>query len=249
MPSKKLLRLSANPEGFGQTPDQLEPGMFDTEPQAQHTHSYYEDEALGLYVGVWDTTDMIESAGPYACDEFMLLLEGEARIKNSNSGEVEQASAGEPFVIPRGYDCQWQQRGYLKKFFFIYENPGAAVPDSPVFEGIIIPKPGDDRNPLEHTSPLFDRGSGDGQRQRLCYRDCTGKFSVGTLESGPFQSDLKPSLTHYFACVQGGSLTLTDETGRHHEFETGDAFFLPQGVVCSAKSGGLTRLFYASVVG
>ena len=96
MPSKKIIRLSANPEGFGQTPDDLEPDMFVTEPQAQHTHSYYEDEALGLNVGVWDTTDMIESSGPYACDEFMFLLEGDAFFvpqgvvcrANSNSSEL-----------------------------------------------------------------------------------------------------------------------------------------------------------------
>jgi uncharacterized cupin superfamily protein len=251
MPSKKITRLSANPEGFGQTPDDLEPDMFVTEPEAQHTHSYYEDEVLGLYVGVWDTTDMIESSGPYACDEFMFLLEGEVRIKNSKSGEMERATAGEPFLIPRGYDCQWHQKGYLKKFFLISENPNEPVPTSPVFEGIIVPGIGDPMEPLDEASPFLVSGNGNKQRQHVCYQDCTGKFSVGTWESGPFQSELRPFQSHFFAYVQAGSLTLTDECGEQHSFNAGDAFFVPQGVVCRANSNSseLTRLFYANLAG
>lgn len=230
MPSKKIIRLSANPEGFGQTPDELDPDMFVAEPEAQHTHIYYEDEALGLYVGVWDTTDMIESSGPYACDEFMFLLEGEASIKNSKSGEMERATAGEPFLIPRGYDCQWYQKGYLKKFFLISENPNEPVPTSPVLEGIVVP------------------GIGDKQGQHVCYQDCTGKFSIGTWESGPLQSEIRPFQGHYFAYVQAGSLTLTDEFGEQHGFNAGEAFFVPQSVVCRANSSELTRLFYANLI-
>jgi len=247
MSSKKIIRLSANPKGFGQTPDELEPDMFVTEPNAQHTHSYYEDEALGLYVGVWDTTDMIESSGPYACDEFMFLLEGDASIKNSKSGEMERVTAGQPFLIPRGYDCQWHQKGYLRKFYLISENPNEPVPANPVFEGIIVPGIDDPMEPLDEASSFLFSGNGAQQRQHVNYQDRTGKFSVGTWESGPFQSELRPFQNHYFAYVQAGSLTLTDESGQQDCFNAGETFFVPQGVVCRASSSELARLFYANL--
>ena len=56
MPAKRIISLSPAPEGFGQTPDELTPDMFVSELPVQHSHEYYADEELGLYIGVWDTT-------------------------------------------------------------------------------------------------------------------------------------------------------------------------------------------------
>jgi len=58
MSKKKIIKLSQNPEGFGEITDELEVEMFESSLPKQHTHSYFEDEVLGLYIGVWDTTDM-----------------------------------------------------------------------------------------------------------------------------------------------------------------------------------------------
>jgi len=245
MTNNKIIKLNADPEGFGETPDDLEPGMFVTKPKAQHTHLYFENEALGLFVGVWDTTDMIESAGPYPCDEFMFLLEGEASIKNSKSGGMEKAKAGEAFLIPRGYDCQWHQSGYLRKYFFISENPDDPIPENPVHEGIIIPRSDDPMASMPVAEPFLVSGSDHGQRRHVCYRDSTGKFSSGSWESGPFHSESSPFPSHFFAYVQSGSLTLTDEARFPHCFTAGDALFIPQGVVCRAESSEKTRLLFA----
>jgi uncharacterized cupin superfamily protein len=48
-----------------------------------------------------------------------------------------------------------------------------------------------------------------------------------------------------FACVQAGSLTLIDESGEEHSFKSGDALFLPEGVVCSARATTKVRLYFA----
>ncbi|MBE9537620.1 MAG: hypothetical protein IMF06_00985 [Proteobacteria bacterium] len=48
MPSKKIVSLSANPEGFGRVPDPLGQDMFVSEIPVQHTHMYYEDEESGV---------------------------------------------------------------------------------------------------------------------------------------------------------------------------------------------------------
>lgn len=245
MTARKIVRLSATPTGFGKVPDDLTQDMFDSELPVQHSHEYFEDDEIGLYVGVWDTSDMTETAGPYPCDEFMWLLEGEAVIKNCKTGLMEKAVAGEPFVIPRGYDCQWHQTGYLRKFYVISENPDEAIPQNPSFEGIIIPRADAPVEPLACAEPFLIRGTAPVQRQHICYRDNTGKFLSGTWESDPFESEARPFPYNEFACVQTGSLTLIDERGEEHSFKSGDALFLPEGVVCSARATEKVRLFFA----
>ena len=245
MSAKKIISLSAAPKGFGRNPDELTADMFVSELPVQHSHEYYADEELGLYVGVWDTTDMTETAGPYACDEFMYLIEGEAVIKNCKTGVKEKAKAGEAFLIPRGYDCQWHQTGYLRKYYLISENPNEPVPEKPTVEGIIIPGSDDPMEPLTKAEPFLVTSAGHNQRQHVCYRDGTGKFASGTWESEPFQSEPAAFPYHGFACVQAGSLTLTDESGDQHSFAASDAFFIPQGVVCRAEASEFTRLFFS----
>lgn len=245
MTARKIIRLSAAPAGFGETADQLEAEVFESTLPVQHSHSYYEDEALGPYVGVWDTTDMIETAGPYACDEFMWLLEGEAVVKNNKTGEMEKAKAGQAFVIPKGYDCQWQQSGYLQKFYLISENPNEAIPPNPSFEGIIIPSAQALVQKLSCAEPFLISAAMPAPRQHICYKDNTGKFLAGIWESEPFESESRPFPYHGFACLQSGSLTLIDESGEKHNFKSGDALFLPEGVVCSARASEKIRLFFA----
>lgn len=247
MTANKIIRLSATPEGFGQTPDQLTPDMFVTELPIQHTHEYFQNDDLGIYVGVWDTTDMTEAPGPYPCDEFMWLLEGEATIKNGKTGELQKAIAGEPFVIPRGYDCQWHQTGYLKKFFLISENPNEPVPDAPTIEGIVVPRAKAPMEPLQSAEPFLTENHSSVQRQHTCYEDYTGKFLAGTWASGPFESKTRPFPFNELACVISGSLTLIDEGGTEHVFRPGDAFFIPAGVICSAQTPERVTLFFAII--
>jgi len=245
MTVRKIIRLSPAPEGFGQTPDELSSDMFVSNLPVQHSYDYYEDEDLGLFIGVWDTTDMIEAAGPYGCDEFMWLLEGEALIKNNRTGETEKAKAGEAFLIPKGYDCQWHQTGYLRKFYMIYENPNEPVPKEPAFEGIIILRGDAPMEPLDYAEPFLTNDVGTFQQQHICYQDNSGKFLSGTWESEPFESETRPFPYNEFACLQAGSMTVIDESGQAHMFKAGEAFFIPQGAVCSAQATEKVKLLFA----
>ena len=230
MSVKKIIRLSASPAGFGQQQDPLEPQMFASDMPTQHTHLYYEDDALGLYVGVWDTTDMVETAGAYACDEFMWLLEGEVEIKNTKTGAMEKVRAGEAFVIPKGYDCQWHQTGYLRKYFVISEHPEEDIPQSPVVEGIVRLPPGCV-----------------GENSRVCYEDSTGKFTAGVLRHNSLAPKMSATAYHQFVAVSEGSVSLTDEVGEQHTFDAGEAFFVPRGTVCSWYSESGVTAFYTTV--
>jgi uncharacterized cupin superfamily protein len=216
---KSIIRLNPNPEGFGESPDTLEAEDFSSDVPRQNTHSVYEDDDIGLYVGLWDTESMIETGGPYACDEFMWLIEGECQIRNNKTGEIETVAAGTAFVIPKGYDCRWQQAGYLKKFYVISEHPGEEIPATPAHEGIVRPQ------------------------QNIGYEDTTGRFFSGMLDSEAFASAQRPYPHNEFAYVQDGSITLTDAAGVAHEFVAGDAFFIPEGVECSTTVANSVRLY------
>jgi len=218
-----IIRLSPDPEGFGNTRDSLEAGDFVSDVPVQHTHSDFENDDIGLYVGLWDTETMIEAGGPYACDEFMWLLEGECQIRNNKTGEMETVKAGTPFVIPRGYDCQWHQTGYLRKFYVISEHPGEEIPATPAHEGIVIPN------------------------QDASYEDSTGRFYARAWTSGAFSSGQRPHPYNEFAYVLDGSITLTDADGTAEVFDAGDAVFVPEGTECDATVSDSVSLCIAVV--
>ncbi len=137
---------------------------------------------------------------------------------------MEKARAGEAFVIPRGYDCQWHQTGYLRKVFIIFNPPGKNIPDEPTFEGIIIPST--DTIP-EPGTPI--------ERQHICYENHDCSFQVGVRELDPFETEtgLFPHIE--FDYILADSPTMTDEHGQEHHFRQGEALLLPEGVVCRAR--------------
>ena len=243
---KSIIRLSSDPEGFGASPDALEAGDFSSDIPVQHSHSNFEDDDIGLYVGLWDTASMVETGGPYACDEFMWLIEGQCQIRNNRSGEIETVKAGTPFIIPKGYDCQWQQTGYLRKYFVISEHPDEAIPAAPTHEGIVIPKA--DAILTEDTEDVpFAITSGVQPKQNVCYKDKTGRFFSGTWASEIFESAQRPFPYNEFGYVYDGSITLTDAQGVAQIFNAGDAFFVPKGVVCNASVANNVRLYFAVI--
>jgi uncharacterized cupin superfamily protein len=221
---KKIIRLSVAPVGFGDTADELEPAMFDSSIPVQHTHSYFEDDELGLYIGVWDTTSMTEVAGPYACDEFMWLLQGEVGIRNNKTGAIETVRAGEAFVIPRGYDCQWQQNGYLRKLFVIYEPPGESQSGLTAADGIVRPQLSTDVDVQSEPN------------KSVAYRNGDGRFCTDSWQTGAFESEAKSKPYHQFVYIVEGCLRMKDDIGVEHSFEVGEAVFLPQGVVARWNS-------------
>jgi uncharacterized cupin superfamily protein len=239
---RSIIRLCPDPLGFGASLDELKAEDFNSDVPVQHTHSDYEDDDIGLYVGLWDTEAMVEAGGPYACDEFMWLIEGECQIRNNRSGDIQTVKAGTPFIIPKGYDCQWQQPGYLRKFFVISEHPEEEIPSAPTHEGIVIPNADAVLTEVTENEP-FAISSGARPRQNICYEDATGRFLSGTWASEAFESGQRPFPYNEFAYVQDGSITLTDAEGAAQVFNTGDAFFIPKGVECNATVASNVRMY------
>ncbi len=255
MSEKQIIRLSRTPEGFGNTADELTAEMFESELPIQHSHSYFEDDELGLYIGVWDTTDMVEVAGPYGCDEFMIVLEGQAAIKNTSTGEVETVAAGEGFVIAKGYECQWQQQGYLRKFYVISEHPQEPIPEQPAANGIIKMQ-AQQASPDNRAEKLEVELTGDSfelktptkvNKGQHLYQDNLGRFVAGIWQSDAFETKLQPFPRHEFIYVQSGQLTCIDEHQQAHIFNAGDAFFIPKGTVCQWQVKDNVRTYYTII--
>jgi uncharacterized cupin superfamily protein len=244
---EKIIQLSSDPAGFGELPDTLDAQIFDSQAPVQHTHMYYEDEDNGVYVGVWDTTSMVESAGPYPCNEFMWLIEGEAAIENSETGEAQIVRTGEAFVIPRGYDCRWRQRGYLRKFFVILEPPSQPMLGAPVVAGIIKPA----TTGVVASADQFPLlGVAAAQLPPLSpthYCDSTGQFCAGSWTGQPFDFESVTVVDAVFVYLLEGFLSLQEEGNQRLDFGPGDAFFVPAGTVCSGIGQQQIHLCYAKV--
>jgi len=236
MTNNKIIKLIQNPGGFGDVVDELEESMFKSPLPKQHTHSYYENEELGLYIGVWDTTDMIETAAPYSCDEFMSIIEGAVEIKNNKTGMIETIMAGESFVIPQAYDCQWHQHGYLRKYYVIFEPQDAA--EKPVTENVVYFKE-QNNVPWQETS--------DGHRKKVLYQNHNKTFTSGIWQSDGFSTNAISFPYNEFISIKQGCLTCTDEQGVEHKISAGEALFIPEGAVCSWQAQGKINLHFAQI--
>ncbi len=221
-----IIRLDTSPAGFGDKPDELDPEMFVSELPTQHSHAFFEDDSLGLYIGLWDTDDMIEAPGPYACDEFMLLLEGEVRVKDNQTGEFTTVSAGDAFVLPKGYDCQWHQHGYLRKFYVISEHPDESVPEQAAKQQTIIVPLGAGHE-AGNNSVLFPTLDSCSYTETLSYTDSLGRFFSGVWQSAALRTQAVTLEYYCLLCVRSGAIELATVGCEAQTVSAGQSCFIP----------------------
>jgi uncharacterized cupin superfamily protein len=222
MSKKSIIKLDHNPTGFVDIPNELDAAMFESTQATQHCHSYYDDEALGLQIGVLDSTDMTDIASPYANDEFMIIIEGRVDIKNNKTGKMETIMAGDSVVIPQSYDCQWHQQGYLRKFYVRYKPQ--KTPEIPVTENVIY---------IDEKSDIPWQETSDGHRKKTLYQNNDQRFTSGVWQSNALTTGLINFPYHEFIFIKEGSLICTDEMGVPHHFTSSDTLFIPQGTRCA----------------
>ncbi len=80
---------------------------------------YSDDTQTGSRFGIWEC-----SAGKFRAKmdghtEFCHILEGEAHIKDLDTGNVHTVKAGDSFVMEEGFDTEWDVPNYIKKCFAI----------------------------------------------------------------------------------------------------------------------------------
>ncbi|TRX57850.1 cupin domain-containing protein [Thalassomonas sp. M1454] len=221
--TNQIISLSAYPEGFHDEADELTADMFASDIPLQHSHDYYCDEDLGLYVGVWDTDTMDETPGPYGMEEFMVVLEGQAQIKNNKTGNIETIKAGEGFVIPKGYDCQWQQQGYLKKFYVILDNDTLAPGNSEV-DSVALFK-------TSQTNKVFINEQ--------------NTFKAGICNSTEY---IKANNEHRFIYVLSGSLTVKSSSHKEQTFTASESIFIKNNEHLDCNISDDFKAYFCNVV-
>ncbi len=226
---------------------QIDASELEAGAPVQRVHIYHEDEAFGYLAGVWDCTPMTLKFGPYPVHEFMFLLEGSITMMLADGSKV-TINAGEAFVIPKGLPCQWIQPGYVRKFFMIFENPGAQASDDVASQGIILLQPSGPPGGMEQADiggPSDYVGDLPTQRNHTYFEDPSGQMKVGVWDCSPSESAVSRSTRNELMHLLEGSATLTDGAGQEHHFQAGDAVYVQKGAACGWKSTEYVRMFYA----
>lgn len=246
---KKVIRLEPNgPVETGMPALELDPADFQSALPEQHLHVYFEDDALGLSVGVWTTTDMQESFGPYPGDEFMWVLEGQVAMMDAD-GNATAVKKGETFFIRNGIPISWKQVGFLRKFYMTYDNPNAETPDiASARGGVLVLDPAALQSgmiKMDSTDPFQIKGEAPLQHDSIAFTNDAGNMFVGMWDSTAFESEMRPFPCYEFVQLLEGEITITQGDGTIHLFSAGDVFFIPEGTHCSWKTNGYVRKIYS----
>ena len=226
---KRIVRLEPfGPAKTGMQKMHLEPEDFQSEIPMQHIHVYYEDETLGLSVGVWDTTSMQEVFGPYPGDEFMWVLEGQVSMIDGDDN-VTIIRKGQTFCVRNAIPVSWKQEGFLRKFFMTYADPKAAPPEiTSAKGGIVILDAAQKMGKLDSTELLVVNGAIPRQHEHIIFTNDAKNMLVGMWDSGALDSATPPLHYHEPVQMEPGAVTITEEDGTPHIFKAGDAFLCPK---------------------
>ncbi len=187
-----------------------------------------ENAATGYLAGVWDCTAFTAPSEPYPDDEFMLLLEGSLVMRMPGGDEV-AVGAGEAFVIPKGFVCQWEQPDYVRKVFMIVSDP---VPEGPANPSLArITKPALEPLPLGSAVATAT----------TCFENATGRMTVSlTAHAGGASGETAATANELFHVLEG-SVTLIAR-GEETSFAAGETGYIRAGTALSRRHAPGTRI-------
>ena len=222
MPYQTVIRI--DPDAIMLEPLDLDQTDFQSPLPKQHFHLIFEDAAIGMAVGIWDTTTMQEAFGPYPGDEFITVLEGRFAILDG-AGIAVIGEAGQSAVFRNAIPVSWKQEGYLRKIYLTLQTPEADVPKIGSASGGVLVLDADRAAPVATGV--------DGVAREVLFRNDAGNMTVTHITHPAL--DLPPVQTgaHELCRVLAGEITLTDPAGDAHCFGPGSHFFVPNGVACA----------------
>ena len=195
----------------------------------QNGYIYHEIQEQGYMVGVWNCTAFTDQMMPYSVDEYMLFLEGEVTMLLPNGNGIE-IKPGDAFIIPKGFECQWQQNSFVRKVFMILDGD---VPESKnaSLQRITVPD-------------LAKPNNVDLTTSRRDFLNASGKMSVDVQVHGSIIQMSRTSDANELITVLQGSLQLYDGEV-YHAFRKGDTAYLHEGDMVDWKTELATHLIVA----
>ena len=198
-----------------------------------------------LSAGVWDCTPFETVMEPYSVNEFMHVLEGSVSIIGQD-GSCETFSAGDSFVIPKGYVCSWKQTEYLRKFYVIFDDASTKAedltPSSPIRLDLSVTLP---KTPQQ--DPTLFVGGAPIMHQLNVFSDVTERFVVGLWDSSAMQRVPGPINRSELMHILEGSGAIINGDGVVFEFNAGDTFMVPVGMGYQWKSEGFVKKLFCSL--
>ncbi|WP_420547979.1 cupin domain-containing protein [Curvivirga sp.] len=215
----------------------------------QTLHNYYNEEEIGLNVGVWTTTPMQEAFGPYPGDEFIWLLEGGFKMVDENNTLLDSYQEGDSVFFRNAAPVSWLQEENLRKFYITYLPPNRPTPENVPAKGAvqsvnpdITP---DQMEVLETTAPFTIEGQKPRQRDYNYFTNDTEDMFVGMWDTESFESKMEAFPVYEFVQILVGTITITEENGTVNVFQKDECFFIPKGTICSWKVDGYVKKYYA----
>jgi uncharacterized cupin superfamily protein len=177
--------------------------------------------------GVWDCTEFVEQMGPYQVDEFMLFLEGELFL-DLPDGKTVHIKAGDAFIIPKGFECQWRQLGYVRKIFMIVDGD---IPQArnPSLERITVVN-------LDNQQFDFDISNKDIQ-----FLNAAGTMRVEVEQLCSLAQPPIKQIENKLVTVLEGSVVIGATEGET-TFGTGETFYIKKGAEISMKTNLKTKM-------
>lgn len=211
--------------------EQMEYAALVSGEPVQRGHLYHEIEAEGYMAGVWDCTAFVDQMMPYPVDEYMLFLKGGLSMVLPDGEEI-KINAGDAFIIPKGFVCQWSQPELVHKYFMIL--------DGPVHEA-------DNRSLKRITVPDLSAPSEapDVMSRRTDFLNAAGTMRVEVVSCSNLKIPPSPAKAHQMISVLSGSLTL-HYGNTVHQFNAGETAYLHQGDAAGWETTAGTHMIVAS---
>jgi len=208
----------------------------------QHGHVYYSNPQRGLTVGVWDSTAMQETFGPYPGDEFIVVLGGACSLTDADGAAVD-VKQHQMAAIRSGAPLCWKQDGYLRKFYLKLSDPTGTKLSSEA--GVVVIDPDTALTDADALPPV-QRGDAL-EREREFFTNDAGTMTVGLWDSRATPGEMGPFFCHEFVVVVEGEVIISELGGISQTFRAGDAFFVPKGTQCAWHIPSYIRKFYVGV--
>jgi uncharacterized cupin superfamily protein len=224
--------LRIDPAAAVMEPLALDGAYFQSPLPVQKYHLFFEDEAIGLAVGIWDTTTMQEAFGPYPGDEFIVVLEGSFAMVDGMGGAVAGAK-GQSVCFRNAIPTSWKQDGYLKKIYLTLNEPDLAPPVIASAAGGVIAV---DPAPLAKGSP-----------EQMIFANDRSTMTVHARWMAAAEMPMAASRAHQLVRVLQGQVTISGPDGQAQVFADGDVFFVPFGTVCAWRIDRPLSLHQVSV--
>lgn len=82
-------------------------------------HVYFSKETSGIRAGLWRSTAYTEFYDDYPCTEFMYVIEGSVTLEADDFSET--YTAGEAFLVPKGFRGTWKQTEPMLKYYVMID--------------------------------------------------------------------------------------------------------------------------------